>query len=310
MFKILGFLLSLMVSTCASAQNSITKEVTLHNNDITLPGTLSYPSTKEKLPLVIFIHGSGPVDRNGNQIPMGYNAAYIQQLADSLSTHNIAFYRYDKRTSNTENLKKAIEKGMNFTDFVADAKLAFQHFKNDSRFKSIYVIGHSQGSLIGMLLAQEVALDGYISLAGPSEPISVTILKQLEKQPQIHDKAKEHFNELKTTDTIQQVHPFLLSLFAPSQQKFIKEWDAFNPSEEIVKVTCKTLILQGDSDLQVTVEDANALHHAKPNALLAIIPNMNHVLKTVDSSTNMASYKTPNFPLSEGLLTEIINFIQ
>ena len=65
------------------------------------------------------------------------------------------------------------------------------------------------------------------------------------------------------------------------------------------------------ADFQVTVEDAQLLKQAKPNAQLVIVKNMNHMLKTVENdSENQQSYYNSDFPLSTSLVKAITEFIR
>jgi len=305
----------LLLPLISLGQETTVEELSLKNGDISLPGTLTIPSFVEKPPLLIFVHGSGNVDRNGNQGSL-IKANYIAQLADSLNKKGIAFYRYDKRTSNPENFK--FLKDITISDFASDVSVAIANFNDDVRFKSIHLIGHSQGSLIAML-ALNKNVKSYISLAGPGESIDKTLVTQISKQNiQIGEVAKQHIDELKETDTILSVNPFLIQLFAPQNQKFLKSWMLLNPTEEIKKIKKPTLIIQGDSDLQVTKEDASKLANARNTNILksedkitiTLIQNMNHVLKTVKNSTeNQNSYTSSDFPLSKKLVESISEFI-
>ncbi len=290
------------------SQKITEEEFTLKNGEIVLPGTLSMPESPTKLPLVIFIHGSGNVDRNGNQAGVGINANYIKALSDSLNKKGIAFYRYDKRTATLSNLDKL--GGITFTNLIDDAKIVIDHFKNDPRFNSLFLIGHSQGSLVGMLsITPEIK--GFISIAGPGQSIDNTIMEQLHQQnPDLAKLAGEHFAELKTTDTIVSVHPFLMQLFKPQNQSFIKSWIVLDPVAEIKKINIPILLLNGEEDLQVTEKDFQRLQEAQPNAKGELIPHMNHVLKDVYStSDNQKSYFQENFPLSNKLVDLITAFI-
>jgi pimeloyl-ACP methyl ester carboxylesterase len=304
----------LLLPLISLGQKTIVEELSLKNGEISLPGTLTIPAV-EKPPLLIFVHGSGNVDRNGNQ-GAAIKANYINQLADSLNRKGIAFYRYDKRTSNPQNF--TFLEGITIQDFVSDVSIAISNFKDDTRFKSIHLIGHSQGSLIAMLAADE-NIKSYISIAGPGESIDKTLVTQISKQnSQIGEVAKQHVEELKETDTILSVNPFLIQLFAPQNQKFLKSWIQLNPIEEIKKIEIPTLIVQGGSDLQVTKEDASKLANARNTAIIksedkitvTLIQNMNHVLKTVKNSIeNQNSYTSPDFPLSKKLVESISEFI-
>lgn len=300
----------LFVSACIIAQNDIVSEdFMLMNDSIKLPGTLTYNKSLKQQPLVIFVHGSGNVDRNGNQIGLA-NANYIKQLSDSLVKRDIAFYRYDKRSATWVNLRYMM-KNMSLNAFVEDVNIAINQFKDDKKFSSITLIGHSQGSLVAMLAANN-HVNKYVSLAGPSSPIDVIMTKQLKSQnDSLGIKAEAHFKELKTTGTIKKVGSQLMAIFAKPNQSFFKSWMQYNPSEEIKKLNIPILILNGTKDLQVFETDAENLHKANPKSELVIIPNMNHVLKTIENDDdNETSYKTPDFSLSQTLINTLETFIK
>jgi pimeloyl-ACP methyl ester carboxylesterase len=290
------------------SQKIIQEEFPLKNGEIALSGTFSYPETQIKIPLAIFIHGSGNIDRNGNQAGVGIKANYIKTLADSLNNRGIAFYRYDKRTATLSNLDKL--GNITLMDFVGDAKIAIDHFKNDPRISALFLIGHSQGSLVGMLSVTP-EIKGYISIAGPGQSVNKTMVEQLNNQnPDLAKLAWAHITELMTTDTIVSVDPFLMQLFAPQNQKFLKSWMVLDPVEEIKKITIPILLLNGEEDLQVTDKDFQKLKEAQPNAKGELIPHMNHVLKEVYSLTeNQKSYFQENFPLSSQLVDLLAEFI-
>ena len=290
-----------------TAQTIITEEINLKNGEIMLSGTLSYLKTNNPLPLIIFVPGSGNVDRNGNQLG-GAQANYIKQLSDTLVSNNIAFYRYDKRSSNPENIKYIL-KSIVFEDLVADVKLIIKHFKKDERFRKIIIAGHSQGSLVGML-ALNNEVDAFISIAGAGRTFEDLLYKQISVQNEdLAKTAKAHLKELNETDTILKVNPLLTPIFSPVNYDFIKTYNRYNPAEVIKKVNIPALILNGDSDLQINENDAQALYKGKPDAVFSIIKKMNHVLKEVNSlQENGASYRSPDFPLSKELISSLIAF--
>jgi len=304
------FLFFILCTQMCFGQEIISEDFHLYNDSIYLPGTLSYPKTTGKLPLVIFIHGSGNGDRDGNQGTM-VKSNHIKLLADSLNSHGIAFYRYDKRSATLDNLNHIKMETFRIGDLANDTDVAIQKFVKDTRFSSLHLIGHSQGSLVGMLAVSE-AIDSYTSLAGPGAPIDQIMVRQFSAQNEDMGKvAAGYFEELKETDTIRNVNPFLLSIFAPINQKYLKDWASINPSEKIKELTIPTLIINGDADSQITVEDANLLSKGKPNAKLFIIKKMNHLLKTVDNyAENQKSYIDPSFPISTELIKTITEFIK
>ncbi|MGY8915766.1 MAG: alpha/beta fold hydrolase, partial [Flavobacteriales bacterium] len=122
--------------------------------------------------------------------------------------------------------------------------------------------------------------------------------------------AEKYFTELIKTDTIVSVHPFLIQLFMPKNQKFLKSWIVLDPVEEIKKISTPILLLNGEEDLQVTERDFHKLKEAQPNAKGELVPHMNHVLKEVyTTSENQKSYFQENFPLSSKLVDLITAFI-
>ena len=278
------------------------EEILIKNNTIELPGTLTY--LEANTPLIIWVHGSGGVDRNGNQ------SKYIQQFRKAINKHNIAFFSYDKRTANPKNASILKKNGVVFSDFIDDVKKVVNYFKDDERFSEIILVGHSQGSLIAMLALDNV--DKYISIAGAGETIDKILIRQITRQNPIYGAITEKYlNELKETGTIKEVDPNLMSLFAKQNQPFLISWIQLNPLKIIKKVTVPTLIINGDKDFQVLVKDAENLKKAKPSAELVIIKNMNHVLKHIDKDkNNLNSYLSPDFPISKQLIKTVTNFIQ
>lgn len=276
--------------------------ITIYNNAIQLPGTLTYTSNSS--PLIIWVHGSGGVTRDGNQ------SQYIKQFREAITTkNNISFFSYDKRTATPANSKLIKERGIDISDLVADVNSVVNHFKNDNRFSKIILIGHSQGSLVGMMALDNVGK--YISLAGVGETIDKTLVKQISKQNSELGKVTEsHLNELKESGTIKEVNPLLHSLFGKQNQAFLVSWIKLDPLVEIKKVKIPTLIINGDKDLQVTKTDAEKLHKTKKNSKLLIIKNMNHVLKNIENDVdNLQSYITKDFDISKELISSIYKFI-
>lgn len=300
MIRVIAYAIVYIFSIIISNAQIKSEEILVNNQAIQLPGTLTY--TKEKSPLIIWVHGSGGVDRNGNQ------PQYIKQFRNAINNQNIAFFSYDKRTANPKNAN-FLKDGVYFTDFIFDLQEVVNHFKNDNRFTSIILIGHSQGSLVAMKALKNV--DKYISLAGAGEIIDKIIVRQLAAQnPSIKKPLQAHFKELKETGTIKNVDLNLMGLFSKKNQAFWLSWIQLNPLEEIKKITIPTLNINGDKDLQVLIADAEALKKAKPDATYVIIKNMNHVLKTVNSPTeNKQSYYDAQYPLSKELITNIVTFI-
>ncbi|PNQ73675.1 alpha/beta hydrolase [Hanstruepera neustonica] len=274
-----------------------------------IEGSLLLPVGGQSDYLAIIIAGSGPTDRNGNQNFLKSNN--LKKLAQSLAQENIASFRYDKRI--VKQIRKGnVDKNIMFDDFVTDASSVINYFSEKNQFKSIYVIGHSQGSLVGMMsISDEVS--GFISLAGAGQSIDVVITEQIQKMaPGLTEDAKKTFEILKKGETTTDYPPALASVFNIDTQPFISNWMQYQPKEIISKVDIPILIVNGTKDLQVSVEEANQLKEANPKAQLVIIENMNHVLFIIegDDLENSKSYNESFRPISTDLVEAISSFIK
>jgi len=303
--------LLLLFAISAVSQNSDYKSEEIKINPL-LNGLLLVPESKEATTLAIIIQGSGPTDRNGNQPMMNNNS--LKYLAEILSKENIATFRYDKRLVALARQGRLVEEKIVFDDFIKDAMDVTAHFKKDPRFSKIVIIGHSEGSLVGMVAAQDNRADAFISIAGAGQEIDDVIVDQLERQaPLLKDDARTSFDDLRVNGIATNYGEGLSSIFRPSVQPFMRTWMAYNPQVEIAKLEIPVLIINGDEDIQVDENEATLLKEAKPEAELLIIKGMNHVFKKItagDTMENAKSYNEPNRKVMPELTEAIEKFIK
>lgn len=302
-------LLLLLFISALSAQNPVLQEEEIAINEF-INGSLMVPPGTEEPPLVILIAGSGPTDRNGNQSFMKNDS--FKKLAQALGEKGIASFRYDKRSLSLQKLGIS-EEDIRFDDFVTDAASILEYFNKREGFGKIIIIGHSQGSLIGMLAAKDNA-DAFISLAGAGRPIDSIIVEQIGQQmPGLKENARQGFSELRQTGGSSSYNPMLGAIFRPSVQSFLLSWMRFDPAVEIANLEMPILLINGTNDFQTSVSEAELLKKAKPAAELVLIENMNHVLKEIESTdtlTNSKSYNEPQLPLHPELVPTIVGFIK
>lgn len=272
-------------------------------------GSLIVPKNIEKPPLAILIGGSGPVDRDGNQ-PMVQNNS-LKFLAEAMEKQGIASFRYDKRIVKKLKSGDFTEEDIRFDDFIKDAIDVLEYFQSSNKFSKLVVIGHSQGSLVGMVAAQDRA-DAFISIAGAGQEIDDVIVDQLEKQaPGLKDNARSAFDDLRANGIAVQYSPGLASIFRASLQPFLISWMKFNPQEELSKLEIPVLIINGNKDLQVQLSEAELLRKAKPGAQFKMIEGMNHIFRNVegDDIDNSKTYNNPKLPIMQELVDVISSFI-
>jgi uncharacterized protein len=308
-------LLSILLFTTLTLEASTSHEPTFVETKVTLEtktgkvfGTLTAPEKFSKIPVALIIGGSGPTDRDGNN-PMMINNS-LKMLSTELSKSGIATLRYDKRGIGESKDAMKNEADLRFDDYVNDAKEWILKLKQDKRFSKVIVIGHSEGSLIGMLAATNA--DKFISIAGAGQSADKTLREQLNAQPQfIQDLCFPIIDSLKNGKTVENVNPMLSALFRLGVQPYIISWFKYDPQTEIKKLSIPTLIIQGTNDIQISTEDANRLLKAKPDAKLILIDKMNHIFRIVegDRDTNMATYNNASLPLAGELTKCMANFI-
>ena len=298
----LAFIFVSMVSV-NTAQNFSATELSINRH---VDGTLLTPDGIEQPPLVIFIAGSGPTDRNGNQALVKNNM--LKKLAESLSERGIATFRYDKRVVKQLRTRN-LDKNIRFDDFVTDAKSVINHFK--STYSNLIVAGHSQGSLVG-LLTLDAGANGFISLAGAANSIDQIILEQISKSaPFFTADTKRVLDLLKSGQTTTDFPPALSSIFNLDLQPFMSNWMQYNPKDLIKKLEIPVLIINGTKDLQVAITEAQQLKEAKEEAQLEIIENMNHLLFEIngDDLVNSKSYNDNSYVVMPQVIEIITAFI-
>ncbi len=188
-----------------------------------------------------------------------------------------------------------------------------EKLKKDCRFSKIIIAGPSQEALVGLLAACKTKPDAYISIAGAGYNIADVIKKQLsEALPVIKKAAYQIVDSLQSGHKVSKVPIMLQALFRPSVQDFLISWMAYDPAKKLKSCKRPILIIQGDTDLQVSIDDAQRLHKFNSQSRLVILKGMNHILKRapLDRAANLATYNQSNLPLDADLVFEIVRFVQ
>jgi pimeloyl-ACP methyl ester carboxylesterase len=273
-------------------------------------GTLMLPDGEGPFKLAVIHQGSGPTDRNGNSAIAGDNNS-LKMVAEDLAKAGIASVRFDKRGIAKSMSLIEREEELVFEDYINDMIMWIDKVEQDERFSEIYLIGHSEGALISAAAAVEKDVAGFISLAGVGERASDTLRRQLSGQPdEITNMTDQIISELEQGRMVENVPDALQSLFRDSIQPYLVSWFRYDPSEVYGEITSPVLVVQGDNDVQVTVNDAMILSQAagtKP----VLVPGMNHILKDAprDREGNLETYSDPDLELHPDLMPVIIDFI-
>jgi pimeloyl-ACP methyl ester carboxylesterase len=306
--------LLLLIGGIAAQAYAAETPITLDTPTGQLAGTLELPAGADKPRVALLIAGSGPTDRDGNSSMIPGRNDSLKLLAAGLADAGIATVRYDKRGIGGSHAAGSAESALRFEMFVDDAAAWIARLKADPRFASVAVIGHSEGSLIGMLAARQTDAAAFVSIAGIADGASTLMRKQLEGKlpPELEKESERILVSLESGVVVDPVPPALATLFRPSVQPYLISWFKYVPAQRIAELTMPVLVVQGNTDIQVDVVQANRLHGARPGAKLAIIPGMNHVFKHVRAvpELQVASYGDPSLPVSPLLIKSIADFLQ
>jgi len=279
-----------------------------------LAGTLQLPAGCAPFPVVLIIAGSGATDRDGNGLPALDTDAY-KELAAALAGAGFASVRYDKRgVAGSAGVAPLLESDLRFDMYVDDATAWVKKLAADARFSGVVLAGHSEGSLIALRAAQASTVRAIVSLEGPGRPLGEVLRGQLAAQLRgtLLTAANQIIDALEAGKTVDTVPQQLAAVFRASVQPYLISEFQYDPAAEFKKTSTPALIVQGNTDLQVSVDDANLLAAARPDATLLMVDGMNHVLKlaSVDLADQQAAYTDPTLPLAPALLDGLLPFVR
>ena len=284
-----------------------------------LAGTLVEPSAARGAPVVLMIPGSGPTDRDGNN-PMGVKAASLKLLAEGLAEHGIASVRVDKRGLFGSDKAIADANKVTIGDYASDVHNWIDVIRKRTGARCVWVLGHSEGGLVALAAARQPAgICGLVLVAAAGRPIGKVMRAQLHANPAnapILDEADAAISALEAGKPVDasKLNPALAPLFNPAVQTYEIDLFGYDPAKLIAAYQGPVLIVQGERDIQVSVDDdARKLAAADPRATLALVPGMNHVLKAVasdDRAANIATYGDPALPLAPGVVERIADFVR
>lgn len=318
-------------------------DVSFASDSDTLYGSFMTPaafSAATKHPAALIISGSGPTDRDGNSpgLPLETN----RNLAVTLADVGIPSLRYDKVGSGKTGLASHADgSGIDYQLFLqevrdATAFLATQPGVDPHR---IILVGHSEGTLFALVMAEEMVTAGTPPAALMLvSPLSTRYLDTIRAQLGVQTAAAVAagtmtqatadatnseldtvIDSLRTTGKLPGPisNPGLATIFTPANAPFLAQIDQVDPGDvaSTLPQDLPVLVLLGEKDSQITPAEVQHLMQGfedagNTHATLVNLPNANHVLRIVEGTPNPSvDYRNPNLPFSPRAVTAIDDFL-
>lgn len=295
------------------------EEVTVGQGEWKLPGTLSIPNKGSAFPVVVLVHGSGPQDRDST---VGPNKPFAD-LAKGLASKGIAVLRYEKRTKEHASKFANIENDITVREETIDdalAAVAMLRNRKEINKNRIFIVGHSLGGmLVPRIGTDDKDIKGFVIMAGPTRPFEDLILDQMTYLASLDEKVtqdeKKYLENLKVqVETVKKT----LSKATPSNElplgvpaNYWIDLKEYNPAVVAKTLNKPMLILQGERDYQVTMEDftlwKKALSSTK-EATFKSYKDLNHLFLKGQGKPNPEEYMTAGH-IDSIVIDDIANWI-
>lgn len=255
----------------------------------TLAGTLTRPKAATgPVPVLVTISGSGPQDRD-SRIPIVQGYAPFRDLADTLGRRGIAVLRFDDRGVGQSG-GAASRDSATSEDFADDVLSVVQYLRTraDVDGARIALAGHSEGGLIAPIAAvKDPRLKAVVLMAGPA----ITGRRILEYQNE--DGIRAATASETQRDSLRRTVPAALDSLQRTN-RWMRYFMTTDPLVMARRLRQPVLVLQGDTDMQVTPEQADTLTAAMRRAgnravTLRRFPATNHLF-LADSSGAPTGY--------------------
>jgi hypothetical protein len=277
------------------------EQVRIPSSGFTLAATISKPADAPKppkpgkapaykLPAVILVAGSGPVDRDEAVagIPV------FAQLANSLADAGFIVVRYDKRGVGQSGGR---DESATIQDYAEDVRavVEFVRKRKDVDPSRVAVIGHSEGGLVGLRASASAGTKRITALALLATPGTLGGYLVLEQQQYMLDKLKLPEDEKQSRIALQQKIQAAVSSgtgWETIPEAYRKQADTawfrsfltFNPIKVMRDVEQPLLVVQGERDRQVPsprhgelLLEAAKGRKKQPDATLVTIDGVNHL---------------------------------
>jgi alpha-beta hydrolase superfamily lysophospholipase len=244
------------------------------NDAVTLAGTLTLPAEPTgPVPVVVTISGTGAQDRD-SYAPIVEGWRPFRELADTLGRRGIAVLRLDDRGTGGSTGDQGVATERTSAEDIR-AALVWLRTRPGIASDRLFLLGHSEGVRIAMLIAaEEPDLAGLVLLSGAADTRAATVAQALW--------AAEHgpaAGRVPRDTVVARVNRMMDSL-AIAGARDVFRWE---PLPLARRIRAPVAIFHGGTDRQVPADQADSLAavfrragHAR--VTVRIFPERNHLL--------------------------------
>ncbi|HUC84912.1 MAG TPA: alpha/beta fold hydrolase [Candidatus Acidoferrales bacterium] len=298
------------------------RQVQFESEGRRLSGTVTLPDAAERRPAVLLICGSGQLDRDESAPQLRMDA--FRQIAAHLGEHGFGSLRFDKRgVGKSEG--NFWETG--FSDNVVDAHAALNCLRSQAGVEPgrVFVLGHSEGASIAMRLAGGGAdMAGAILLAGTAHSGEECLVWQAARIVEGLRGFNKWLIQLLHIDVLKSQRKALdkikktkkncirLKLIKKLNAKWFREFLAYDPAQDLARMTVPVLAITGSKDIQVNPEDLKVMAKLIPGSFeFQEIPDVTHLLRAEPGEPSIATYKQQvKRPLDARLLRVVVDWLE
>jgi len=265
-----------------------------------LPGTLAMPVGPGPFPGVVLVHGSGPNDRDAS---FGPNKLF-RDLAEGLASRGIAVLRYDKRTRTHAARVATLRDFTVKEEVIDDAVAAVRKMRETARIRAdrVFVLGHSLGGMLApRIAAADPSIAGLILMAAAVKPLEQSIVDQTRYLAMLDGKVSVEEQAAldavtKLAADVRALKPSDPPIVSPPFSAPASYWldlRGYNPPAAASLLKQPMLVLQGERDYQVTMEDFAAWQRAlgsRADVQLKSYPALNHLFMAGSGPSSPAEY--------------------
>ncbi|MDS1136614.1 alpha/beta hydrolase [Nitratireductor indicus] len=265
--------------------------------------------------VLVIVPGSGPTDRNGNSSLPGLASNAYRFLAEDLAARGVASLRIDKRGFFGSAGALADANDVTIEAYAEDARRWVDRAAGLA--PCVWIAGHSEGGLVALVAAQKPpeSLCGLILISTSGRPTGQLLIEQLQANPAnapLMPEIKSVVDDLEAgrPRDPESLSPVLQSFFSRGLQRYMIDLFSYDPAIIADAWKGSVLIVQGDADMQVKLQDAELLAKSMPQAQRVDLAGGTHMLKEEVPGNPMATYSDPSLPLHPQLVPAIVNFLE